>query len=265
MTTSALLRYGPEHVDKLLYGLTGWMRRKGFNGLDKVPGRRGRRHPIRPVHLDFPRSDRAHEAAMDEGRTKVGRTASPAALEAGPTAHASALLRCLPGRRRRGLDETRRPIMAEAPHKSTPLVPFLPDLRDFFDPLPALPALFGWGASTPAAQSIRVEAHFEPDAFIVRAELPGIDPEHDVEVTVSEDVLTLRAERTEEKTEKHHSEFRYGSFSRSLQLPADAKPEAVTASYDAGILTVTVPLEQHHKAEARTIAVTSAKGGESAK
>jgi dihydroorotate dehydrogenase (fumarate) len=38
MTTSALLRYGPEHVDKLLYGLTGWMQRKGFNGLDEVRG-----------------------------------------------------------------------------------------------------------------------------------------------------------------------------------------------------------------------------------
>jgi dihydroorotate dehydrogenase (fumarate) len=38
MTTSALLRHGPEHVEKLLYGLTGWMRRKGFAGLDEVRG-----------------------------------------------------------------------------------------------------------------------------------------------------------------------------------------------------------------------------------
>ncbi|HET9172698.1 MAG TPA: Hsp20/alpha crystallin family protein [Actinospica sp.] len=145
--------------------------------------------------------------------------------------------------------------MSETTRRS-PLVPFLPELRDFFDPFPAL---IGFGTGTLAPQTIRVEAHFEPDAYVLRAELPGVDAERDVDVTVTEDVLRVRAERIEEKTEKHHSEFRYGSFARTLPLPADAKTEEITASYDAGILTVRVPLSKRARAEARTVRVTSAK------
>jgi HSP20 family molecular chaperone IbpA len=127
-----------------------------------------------------------------------------------------------------------------------------------------LPALFGWGTAPPA-QNIKVEVRFGAEEFVVRAELPGMDPEHDMEVTVSDDLLTIRAERTEDKNEARHSEFRYGTLRRSLRLPADVKPEEITASYDAGILTVTVPLQHHHKHSARAIAVKSGKGRANAK
>ncbi|HET9170731.1 MAG TPA: Hsp20/alpha crystallin family protein [Actinospica sp.] len=146
--------------------------------------------------------------------------------------------------------------MAEIAHRTAPGIALLGDLLDSF------PSIFPWAQSPASPQAIRIEAHFEPEAFVLRAELPGVDPAHDVEVSVSDDVLTLRAERAETQKEKHHTEFRYGSFSRALRLPADAKPEEITATYAAGILTVTVPLSKPAKKSARMIEVKTAEKAE---
>ena len=82
---------------------------------------------------------------------------------------------------------------------------------------------------------------------MVRAELAGIDPEKDVEVTVGSGYLTIRAERHDKTEGKHRTEFRYGSFSRSLPLPGDANADDVKASFDHGILTVSVGLKAEKK------------------
>jgi HSP20 family protein len=100
---------------------------------------------------------------------------------------------------------------------------------------------------------------FEDDGhLVVRAEMPGIDPDEDVEITVSDHVLHLRAERrSESKTEDKkgfHSEFHYGSFSRRIQLPAGATEDDVKASYTDGILEVRIPID-HAEAEKRKIPV----------
>jgi len=89
---------------------------------------------------------------------------------------------------------------------------------------------------------MRVEDFIRDDCYVIRAELPGIDPEKDVEVTVADGVLTIKAERREEHADKHHSEFHYGTFSRSVTLPAGADEEHVDAIYGHGILEVTVKL-----------------------
>lgn len=89
---------------------------------------------------------------------------------------------------------------------------------------------------------MRVEDYVDDGRYVVRAELPGIDPEKDVEVTVGRGILTIKAERREEDAGKHRSEFRYGTFSRSMTLPASADDEHIEAVYDNGILEVTVPL-----------------------
>lgn len=89
---------------------------------------------------------------------------------------------------------------------------------------------------------MRVEDLVKDGSYVVRAELPGIDPEKDVEVTVANGILTIKAERREEETGKHHSEFHYGIFSRSVTLPAGADKEHIDAVYGHGILEVTVPL-----------------------
>jgi HSP20 family protein len=93
-----------------------------------------------------------------------------------------------------------------------------------------------------ASHPMRVEDYVSDGNYVVRAELPGIDPEKDVEVTVAKGILTIKAERREDVTGKHHSEFHYGSFSRSLSLPASADEEHIEASYGHGILEVTVKL-----------------------
>jgi HSP20 family protein len=82
-------------------------------------------------------------------------------------------------------------------------------------------------------QAIRIEDFLEDDHYMIRAELAGIDPAKDVEVTVGGGYLTIRAERHDKTEGKHRTEFRYGSFSRSLPLPANADPDEIKATYDA--------------------------------
>ncbi len=100
-----------------------------------------------------------------------------------------------------------------------------------------------WTVLRPTSGStMRVEDLVRDGSYVIRAELPGIDPDKDVEVTVADGVLTIKAERREERADKHHSEFHYGTLSRSVTLPAGADEEHVEAIYGHGILEVTVKL-----------------------
>jgi len=106
---------------------------------------------------------------------------------------------------------------------------------------------------------IRVEEVREDGALVIRAELPGVDPEKDVEIVVENGVLTLHGERREESEDKRRhrrrSEFRYGSFSRTIPLPVGATEEDVKATYENGILEVRVPVDGQ-KAEAKKVPIT---------
>lgn len=127
--------------------------------------------------------------------------------------------------------------------------PRFPDLFDMFDEpwAPLLPFTSG--------RPFRVEDYIQDGDYVLRAELPGLDPEKDVEVSVEGRTLTIHAERREEHKEAHHCEFRYGSLSRSVTLPEGADTEHITAGYDKGILQVTVPLPKA-EAESRRIQVS---------
>ncbi len=96
-----------------------------------------------------------------------------------------------------------------------------------------------------AEDVIRVDEFREGDTLVVRAELPGIDPDRDVELTVSDGMLHFKAQRREEEeTEERgymRKELRYGSFSRTLPLPPGASEGDVRASYRDGILEVRMP------------------------
>ncbi len=109
------------------------------------------------------------------------------------------------------------------------------------------------------AQAIRVEDFVEDDHYVVRAELPGIDPATDVEGTGGAGYLTIRAERHDKTEGKHRTEFRYGSFTRSLPLPANADEDDVNATYHDGILMVSVGLKVEKKEPVKKIEVKSAK------
>jgi HSP20 family protein len=93
---------------------------------------------------------------------------------------------------------------------------------------------------------LRVEEFEDDGTLVVRAELPDIDPDKDVELSVAGGALHIRAQRQEktEKTEKgaYRSEFRYGSFVRTVPLPEAVKDDDITASYKDGILEIRAPM-----------------------
>src|SRR5690348_5074702 len=89
---------------------------------------------------------------------------------------------------------------------------------------------------------IRIEDTLADGEYLVRAELPGIDPEKHLTVTVLDGVLRIQAERREEERTRNHSEFHYGLLQRSLRLPPGAEETKITAKYDKGVLTIHVPV-----------------------
>lgn len=95
---------------------------------------------------------------------------------------------------------------------------------------------------------LRVEDEIGENDYTIRAEVPGVDPERDVEVSVSDGTMTIQAERREMDKAQGRSEFRYGMMRRSVRLPANADTDHITASYDKGVLEVKVPLTQPQSA-----------------
>ena len=133
------------------------------------------------------------------------------------------------------------------------------------DPRTVVPDLIDWFEAPFVTlrpyltQPIRVEEYTEEGHYVVKAELAGIDPRTDADVTVGPGYLTIHAERHGTSEGTLRSEFRYGVFSRTLSLPADANPDDVTAGYAAGILTVTVGVKEAQADQVRKIEITTAK------
>jgi HSP20 family protein len=149
------------------------------------------------------------------------------------------------------MEEKERCVQMSALLRRDPRTMF-PDLMDWFEsPFVTLRPYL--------AQAIRIEDYFDGDHYVVRAELAGIDPAKDVEITVGDGYLTIRAERTDKAEDKHRSEFRYGSFSRTISLPAAADEDNVTADYRDGILTVTVGMKPEKKVAAKKVEIAAGK------
>jgi HSP20 family protein len=108
-------------------------------------------------------------------------------------------------------------------------------------------------------QPIRIEDYTEDGHYVVRAEIAGIDPEKELEVSAGSGYLSIRAERSNQTEGKHRSEFRYGSFSRTLELPPGADADHVTAEYADGILTIRVALKGEVPEPVKKIQVSTGK------
>ncbi len=82
------------------------------------------------------------------------------------------------------------------------------------------------------------------NAMVITAEVPGVD-EKDLDVTLVGDMLTIHGEKKfdheENNGQRHYVERRYGSFSRSVRLPFEAGDAEVEATFDKGVLTITIP------------------------
>lgn len=102
----------------------------------------------------------------------------------------------------------------------------------------------------------RSSVDFDEDdkEYVVTAELPGYDPE-DIDVNVSGNLLTVRAEHKQETKRKNGRLHRYGSFYQSFTLPAGVKPDAIDARYHSGLLEVHLPKDK--TTPSKRIAVTS--------
>lgn len=119
----------------------------------------------------------------------------------------------------------------------------------------------GMAAEFPGEEIIRVDEYRDGDTQVIRAELPGIDPDKDVEVTVHDGMLRIAAERQVEETSQDKGytrhELRYGSFSRTLPVPDGATESDIKAAYKDGILEIRIPVPEPQAAPAPTrVAVT---------
>jgi len=121
---------------------------------------------------------------------------------------------------------------------------------------------FDWGYRDGAAATWvpPVDVLEEADAIRIVAEVPGVKPE-DVKISVEGNVLTIQGTKeqvAEENTERVHCyERTYGAFERTFTLPATVDAEHIKASYDKGVLTVTLPKVE--KAKPRQIQVEAVK------
>jgi HSP20 family protein len=131
--------------------------------------------------------------------------------------------------------------------------PLLPELSELFNSFPTFANLPALASLRPLFDShlLRLEDEMKEGVYEIRAELPGVDPADGIEVTVLDGKLTIKAERTQTSESNGHSEFTYGSFTRTVALPAAADEDDISATYDRGILTVTVPLSDDHPTEKR--------------
>ncbi len=109
---------------------------------------------------------------------------------------------------------------------------------------------------------MHLEEFVEGDTCVIRAEIPGVDPEKDIEITVADGIVHISAHREERKEEErpsgYRSEFRYGSFSRSVRLPEGATEADVTATYKDGVLEVRIPVAKAERPQAAKIKVEHA-------
>jgi len=126
-----------------------------------------------------------------------------------------------------------------------PLVRLRDEMEHLFDRFWQEPWNTGLAEAFPAISSLglRLNLAESENEVTVTAEVPGIDPK-DVDISVSNNLLTIRGEKKQDKEEKkrnyHYIERSYGSFHRSIQLPSTVDSSKVDAKYKDGILTVTL-------------------------
>ncbi|MDN5854521.1 MAG: Hsp20/alpha crystallin family protein [Actinomycetia bacterium] len=119
---------------------------------------------------------------------------------------------------------------------------------------------FGPAATRPSGFSPAADVERDGDDAVVRIELPGVDVENDVTVEVDEGRLVVRGERRDERTEENDGrslrEIHYGEFHRSFSLPKHVDSDAISASYDSGVLTVRV-IGAYASKQAQRIAISN--------
>jgi HSP20 family protein len=114
--------------------------------------------------------------------------------------------------------------------------------------------LAGWGRSFEPA----VEVADTKDTVVVKAQVPGMSKD-DIQVDITDDALTLKGEVKEEKEEEgthyYRREFQYGTFSRTIPLPAAVQSEQAKAQMTNGVLEIVIPKSEQAKVKTIPIKV----------
>lgn len=125
------------------------------------------------------------------------------------------------------------------------------------------PFYFSGAPFRPVGATLGIDAFYRDDDFVVSASVPGV-PVEQIEVTLNNGILEIRASREDESSEERDSyvirERARGELSRSLRLPDGLDIEQAVAKIDAGVLTVTVPRGQSSKT--KRIAIETAESAE---
>lgn len=128
---------------------------------------------------------------------------------------------------------------------------------EFFRGFGLTPAVWGEEQAWPTF-SPRIDVVEKDDCYVVSAEVPGVD-EKDIEVTLQDGVLTIHGEKKEEKEEREKDRYYYervfGSFRRSIPLPAEIDESKVSAELKKGVLHITLPKSERALKEAKKIPV----------
>ena len=105
---------------------------------------------------------------------------------------------------------------------------------------------------SPFEEGLALDMYRDDGKLVIKAEVPGVKPE-DLEITVKDNVLSISGEtKTEEEVTRENyirRERRYGSFSRSVVLPAEAESDQAEATFEDGLLTVNIPVAEEAKAD----------------
>ncbi|HEV8696877.1 MAG TPA: Hsp20/alpha crystallin family protein [Candidatus Limnocylindrales bacterium] len=121
-----------------------------------------------------------------------------------------------------------------------------------------------WGFTTDSGPGLPLDITNSTDELVVEAVLPGVKPE-DVDVTVEDGTLTISAQSREERQESKGdtlvSEIRRGSVSRTVALPSGLEPDKATATFERGVLRLSIPRAEAVKP--RQIRITPTIDGQS--
>ena len=138
-----------------------------------------------------------------------------------------------------------------------PFASFRREMDRVFDDFFAGRAPARW--SEEAAVDVRFDVAETDKEIRVTAELPGVE-EKDVEVTLSDNLLTIRGEKKREEERRqdnyHMVERSYGSFARSLRLPFGVDQDQVSATFDKGVLTIILPKPPEAQRQAKKIEIS---------
>jgi HSP20 family protein len=125
-------------------------------------------------------------------------------------------------------------------------------------PFPSLPFGDRWPLPMVSIKAPTLDVFEEKDELVVKADLPGMNKD-EIEVTVTENVVTIKGEKKKEEEVKEKDYYRrersYGSFVRSVELPCEVKSDQIKANFKDGVLVVRMPKTEEAKKKAVSIKI----------